>query len=191
MPLRLVDTAGIRETEDIVERIGVERSRQVLHEADLILFVVNYNQVLTDEDLRLFETIQDMNYIVVVNKTDLEQNIDLDQVKTLAKDRRVITTSILNEEGVDALEEAISSMFFEGSIDAGDATYVSNSRHIALLHQALDRITDAINAAEADVPVDMIQIDVTRTWEILGEIIGDTMQESLLNQLFSQFCLGK
>ncbi len=132
-----------------------------------------------------------MNYIVVVNKTDLEQNIDLDQVKTLAKDRRVITTSILNEEGVDALEEAISSMFFEGSIDAGDATYVSNSRHIALLHQALDRITDAINAAEADVPVDMIQIDVTRTWEILGEIIGDTMQESLLNQLFSQFCLGK
>jgi len=132
-----------------------------------------------------------MNYIVVVNKTDLEQNIDLDQVKTLAKDRRVITTSILNEEGVDALEEAIAAMFFEGSIDAGDATYVSNSRHIALLHQALDRITDAINAAEADVPVDMIQIDVTRTWEILGEIIGDTMQESLLNQLFSQFCLGK
>lgn len=191
VPLRLVDTAGIRETEDIVERIGVERSRQVLHEADLILFVVNYNQALTDEDLRLFETIQDMNYIVVVNKTDLEQNIDLDQVKTLAKDRRVITTSILNEEGVDALEEAIAAMFFEGSIDAGDATYVSNSRHIALLHQALDRITDAINAAEADVPVDMIQIDVTRTWEILGEIIGDTMQESLLNQLFSQFCLGK
>lgn len=191
VPLRLVDTAGIRETEDIVERIGVERSRQVLHEADLILFVVNYNQALTDEDLRLFETIQDMNYIVVVNKTDLEQNIDLNQVKALAKDHRVITTSILHEEGVDALEEAISSMFFEGSIDAGDATYVSNSRHIALLHQALDRITDAINAAEADVPVDMIQIDVTRTWEILGEIIGDTMQESLLNQLFSQFCLGK
>lgn len=191
VPLRLVDTAGIRETEDIVERIGVERSRQVLQEADLILFVINYNMALTEEDLRLFETIQDMDYIVVVNKTDLEQKIDLQQVQKIAEDHRVITTSILQEEGVDALEEAIAAMFFEGEIDAGDATYVSNTRHIALLHQAHERITDAITAAEADVPVDMIQIDVTRAWEILGEIVGDTAQDSLLNQLFSQFCLGK
>lgn len=191
VPLRLVDTAGIRETEDIVERIGVERSRQVLKEADLILFVVNFNQALTEEDLRLFETVKEMNYIVVVNKTDLDQQIDLNEVHQLAKGHRVITTSILQEEGIDALEDAIAAMFFEGTIDAGDATYVSNTRHIALLHQALERISDAINAAEADVPVDMIQIDVTRTWEILGEIVGDTMQDSLLNQLFSQFCLGK
>lgn len=191
VPLRLVDTAGIRETEDIVERIGVERSRQVLQEADLILFVINYNMALTEEDLRLFETIQDMDYIVVVNKTDLEQKVDLQQVQKIAEGHRVITTSILQEEGVDALEEAIAAMFFEGEIDAGDATYVSNTRHIALLHQALERITDAITAAEADVPVDMIQIDVTRAWEILGEIVGDTAQDSLLNQLFSQFCLGK
>lgn len=191
VPLRLVDTAGIRETEDIVERIGVERSRQVLKEADLILFVINYNEKLTEEDFRLFETIKDMDYLVVVNKTDLQQEIDLQQVEELAAGHRVITTSILQEEGVDALEESIAAMFFEGSIDAGDATYVSNTRHIALLHQALDRVTDAIAAAEADVPVDMIQIDITRAWEILGEIIGDTAQDSLLNQLFSQFCLGK
>jgi tRNA modification GTPase len=103
----------------------------------------------------------------------------------------VVTTSLLKEEGVTELEEAIAALFFEGSLEAGDMTYVSNARHIALLHQAHSTIKDAIEAAHAGVPVDMIQIDVTRTWELLGEIIGDTVQESLINQLFSQFCLGK
>jgi len=191
VPLRLVDTAGIRETEDIVERIGVERSRQVLKEADLILLVVNYGDELTEEDERLFETIQNMDYIVVVNKTDLSQQIDLARVQVLAGNRKVVTTSLLKEEGVTELEEAIAALFFEGSLEAGDMTYVSNARHIALLHQAHSTIKDAIEAAHAGVPVDMIQIDVTRTWELLGEIIGDTVQESLINQLFSQFCLGK
>ncbi|WP_299511515.1 tRNA uridine-5-carboxymethylaminomethyl(34) synthesis GTPase MnmE [uncultured Rummeliibacillus sp.] len=191
VPLRLVDTAGIRETEDIVERIGVERSRQVLKEADLILLVVNYNDELTEEDERLFETIQNMDFIVVVNKTDLPQKIDLNRVRELAGNRKLVTTSLLQEEGVAELEEAIAALFFEGSVEAGDLTYVSNARHIALLHQALDRINDAIGAANAGVPVDMIQIDVTRSWEILGEIVGDTVQDSLINQLFSQFCLGK
>jgi len=191
VPLRLVDTAGIRETEDIVERIGVERSRQVLKEADLILLVLNSAEKLSVEDERLFETIQKMDFIVVVNKTDLPQEIDLDRVKALSNGRPVVTTSILQEQGVIELEEAIAKTFFEGQIEASDLTYVSNARHIALLHQAKATIEDAIDAAEAGVPVDMIQIDVTKTWELLGEIVGDTVQESLINQLFSQFCLGK
>lgn len=191
VPLRLVDTAGIRETEDIVERIGVERSRQVLKEADLILLVLNYSNELTEEDRRLFETIQHMDYIVVVNKTDLPQAINMELVKELAGNHPIVTTSLLQEEGVIELEEAIAALFFEGGIESGDLTYVSNARHIALLHQAQATIEDALQAAEAGVPVDMIQIDITRTWEILGEIIGDTVQESLINQLFSQFCLGK
>lgn len=191
VPLRLVDTAGIRETEDIVERIGVERSREALKEADLILLVLNYGEELSSEDERLFETIQHMDFIVVVNKTDLEQKIDLERVQKLANGRKVVTTSLLKEEGVIELEEAIAALFFEGQIEADDLTYVSNSRHIALLHQAKSVIDDAILAADSGVPVDMIQIDVTRTWEILGEIVGDTVQESLINQLFSQFCLGK
>lgn len=191
VPLRLVDTAGIRETEDIVERIGVERSREALKGADLILLVLNYGEVLSPEDERLFETIQKMDYIVVVNKTDLEQKIDLDRVHQLAGSHRVVTTSLMQDEGAIELEEAIAELFFEGRVEAGDMTYVSNSRHIALLHQAKNTIEDALHAAEAGVPVDMIQIDVTRTWELLGEIIGDTVQESLINQLFSQFCLGK
>ena len=191
VPLRLVDTAGIRETEDIVERIGVERSREALKGADLILLVLNYGEELTPEDERLFETIKHMDFIVVVNKTDVSQKINLDRVHELASNRRVVTTSLLKEEGVIELEEAIASLFFEGQIEAGDMTYVSNARHIALLHQAQATIEDALEAAEAGVPVDMVQIDVTRTWELLGEIVGDTVQESLINQLFSQFCLGK
>jgi len=191
VPLRLVDTAGIRETEDIVERIGVERSREALQSADLILFVLNYADELTIEDERLFETIEAMDYIVIVNKTDLPQKIDLARVKELAGSHRIVTTSLLQEEGITELEEAIAALFFEGQIEAGDLTYVSNARHIALLHQAQATVEDALAGAQAGIPVDMVQIDVTRTWEILGEIIGDTVQESLINQLFSQFCLGK
>ncbi|HSO58487.1 MAG TPA: tRNA uridine-5-carboxymethylaminomethyl(34) synthesis GTPase MnmE [Paenisporosarcina sp.] len=191
VPLKLVDTAGIRETEDIVERIGVERSRQVLKQADLILLVLNHSDELTIEDERLFEAIHGMDFIVVINKTDLDKKIDMQRVQELAGNRKIISTSLLQEEGVDQLEEAIASLFFEGSLESGDLTYVSNARHIALLHQAKHTIEDAINAAHAAVPIDMIQIDVTRTWEILGEITGDTVEESLIDQLFSQFCLGK
>lgn len=191
VPLRLLDTAGIRETEDIVERIGVEKSRKVLREADLILLVLNYADDLTEEDKNIFKATEGMDFIVIVNKTDLPQKIDLEKVKELAGNRKVITTSLVEENGVDQLEEAISSLFFEGAIEASDMTYVSNSRHISLLNQALNAISDAIVGAETGTPIDIVQIDLTRTWEILGEIIGESVHESLINQLFSQFCLGK
>lgn len=191
VPLRLLDTAGIRETEDIVERIGVERSRQVLREADLILLVLNYADELTMEDEHLFEAVEGMDVIVIVNKTDLPQKINMDRVKELAKHHPVITTSLLEERGIDELEEAIAALFFAGDIESGDMTYVSNTRHIALLHNALTTIEDAIQAVEMGTPIDMVQIDLTRTWELLGEIIGESVHESLIDQLFSQFCLGK
>lgn len=191
VPLLLVDTAGIRETEDIVERIGVERSRQVLKEADLILLVLNYSETLSEEDIKLFEATKGMDIIVIVNKTDLEQRLDLDRVRELAGNQPVVTTSLLKEEGIDELEEAIQSLFFTGTIESGDLTYVSNTRHISLLHEAKRAITDALEGIENDVPIDMVQIDLTRCWEVLGEIIGDAVHESLIDQLFSQFCLGK
>ncbi|WP_462410040.1 tRNA uridine-5-carboxymethylaminomethyl(34) synthesis GTPase MnmE [Neobacillus sp. Marseille-QA0830] len=191
VPLRLLDTAGIRETEDIVERIGVERSRQVLKEADLILLVLNSADKLTKEDENLFEAVEGMDAIIIVNKTDLPQKIDLDRVSHLAQGRAVVTTSLLEDQGVDQLEEAIASIFFGGQIEAKDVTYVSNSRHIALLHQSLQAIEDVLEGVEMGTPIDIIQIDMTRTWELLGEIIGETVHESLINQLFSQFCLGK
>lgn len=191
VPLRLVDTAGIRETEDIVEKIGVERSRKALSEADLILFVLNYNEALTEEDVKLYEVIKNEDAIVIVNKTDLEQHLDLDEVRDMVGDMPVIETSMLKQEGIDQLEEQIRDLFFGGEVQNKDMTYVSNSRHISLLKQARHSIQDAIDAAEAGIPMDMVQIDLTRTWEILGEIIGASASDELIDQLFSQFCLGK
>ncbi|MDZ5471651.1 tRNA uridine-5-carboxymethylaminomethyl(34) synthesis GTPase MnmE [Bacillus sp. 31A1R] len=191
VPLRLLDTAGIRETEDIVERIGVERSRQVLKEADLILLVLNYSDDLTAEDENIFKAVEGMDVIVIVNKTDLPQKINMDRVRELTKGHKLVTTSLLEDVGIDELEESIAALFFDGSIEAGDMTYVSNSRHIALLNQAYNSIDEAINGVENGVPIDIVQIDFTRTWELLGEIIGDSVHESLIDQLFSQFCLGK
>ncbi|AOS00520.1 tRNA uridine-5-carboxymethylaminomethyl(34) synthesis GTPase MnmE [Bacillus subtilis] len=191
VPLRLVDTAGIRETEDIVERIGVERSRQVLKEADLILLVLNYSEELSEEDVKLFEAVEGMDVIVILNKTDLEAKIDTERVRELANGRPVVTTSLLKEEGINDLEEAIQLLFYTGAIESGDLTYVSNTRHISILQQAKRAIEDALSGIEQDVPIDMVQIDLTRCWELLGEIIGDSVHESLIDQLFSQFCLGK
>ncbi|MFC2948762.1 tRNA uridine-5-carboxymethylaminomethyl(34) synthesis GTPase MnmE [Virgibacillus sediminis] len=191
VPLRLVDTAGIRETEDIVEKIGVERSRQVLKESDLILFVLNNNEELTEEDKKLFEAVKGLEYIVIINKTDLERKLDLDEVNRLTEGNPLVTTSLLKEEGVDELETAIAKTFFSGEIDTGDLTYVSNVRHIQLLKQAKAALEEAMEGIELGMPMDIVQIDVTRTWEFLGEIIGDTASDSLIDQLFSQFCLGK
>lgn len=191
VPLRLVDTAGIRETEDIVEKIGVERSRKALSQADSILFVLNNNEALTQEDYTLYEVVKNEDVIVIVNKMDLEQNIDINEVKDMIGDTPLIQTSMLKQEGIDELEIQIRDLFFGGEVQNQDMTYVSNSRHISLLKQARQTIQDAIDAAESGVPMDMVQIDLTRTWEILGEIIGETASDELIDQLFSQFCLGK
>lgn len=191
VPLRLVDTAGIRDTEDIVEKIGVERSRKALNEADLILFVLNNNEPLTEDDQTLFEVIKNEDVIVIINKTDLEQRLDVSELREMIGDMPLIQTSMLKQEDIDELEIQIKDLFFGGEVQNQDMTYVSNSRHISLLKQARQSIQDAIDAAESGIPMDMVQIDLTRTWEILGEIIGESASDELIDQLFSQFCLGK
>ncbi|MEJ7323290.1 tRNA uridine-5-carboxymethylaminomethyl(34) synthesis GTPase MnmE [Staphylococcus epidermidis] len=191
VPLRLVDTAGIRDTEDIVEKIGVERSRKALSEADLILFVLNNNEPLTEDDQTLFEVIKNEDVIVIINKTDLEQRLDVSELREMIGDMPLIQTSMFKQEGIDELEIQIKDLFFGGEVQNQDMTYVSNSRHISLLKQARQSIQDAIDAAESGIPMDMVQIDLTRTWEILGEIIGESASDELIDQLFSQFCLGK
>lgn len=191
IPLRLLDTAGIRETMDVVEQIGVERSKNALSEADLILLVLSYNQPMNDDEKALLEQVKSKPFIVIVNKTDLPQQLDLDELYKKVPKHRVIQMSIKNETGLDQLEKAISDMFFGGGIDSGDQTYVSNVRHIHLLTQAKEALEEAKEGAEQLLPIDMIQIDVHRAWELLGEIIGETASESLLDEIFSKFCLGK
>jgi len=191
IPLKLVDTAGIRETTDIVEKIGVDRSRQSLQEADLILFMLNYNEALTEEDYIIFDMIRDLNYIVIVNKTDLQPAIDMEEVRSFVNEQQIITTSLKKDVGIDDLEIALSHLFLSSDQIDSETAYVSNVRHIHLLKQSKEALQEAREALSLSMPLDMVQIDVRRTWEFLGEIIGDTASDSLIDQLFSQFCLGK
>lgn len=191
IPLRLLDTAGIRETSDVVEKIGVERSREALQGADLILFVLNYNESLSDDDRQLLEQFKDRSVIVIINKMDLPGRLELSEVEKYVSPEAIVRMSVLRESGLDALEATISEMFFEGQLEANDLTYVSNVRHIALLKRAKQSLVDAIEATHAGIPIDVIQIDARQAWESLGEILGDEAGDSLIDQIFSQFCLGK
>ncbi|WP_336776266.1 tRNA uridine-5-carboxymethylaminomethyl(34) synthesis GTPase MnmE [Paenibacillus sp. MMO-58] len=191
IPLRLLDTAGIRETSDIVERIGVERSHNALEEADLILFVLNNNEPIHEDDRALLEKVKDRQLILIINKSDLESKLEMAEIEALVGEERIVRMSVREEEGLDRLEKAISKLFFEGQLDSGDLTYVSNVRHISLLKRAQQSLLDAIDASNTGIPIDLIQIDVRSAWESLGEILGDEVGDSLIDQIFSQFCLGK
>lgn len=192
VPLKLIDTAGIRDTDDVVEQIGVEKSRQALESADLILLLLNQSEPLTEDDIELLEETKGMNRFVLLNKNDLPTEIDLEQVQSyLEPDEQAYSISVQQHEGIELIGRLISERYFNGQVGDRDATYISNVRHIALLEQAEQAMDDVLNAVHSGMPVDLIQIDLTRSWELLGEIIGESVQDELLNQLFSQFCLGK
>lgn len=191
VPLQLIDTAGIRETDDVVEKIGVERSRKALKEADFVLLLLNQSETLQEEDIRLLETTKGMKRIILFNKTDLPSKLSTEDIAPYANEEEIVTTSMLNKEGINQLEEKIAGYFFQGQMNERDATYLSNTRHIALLEKAEQALVEVQNGIEMEMPVDLIQIDFTRAWDLLGEITGDSVQDELLTQLFSQFCLGK
>ncbi|MDM8333483.1 tRNA uridine-5-carboxymethylaminomethyl(34) synthesis GTPase MnmE [Limosilactobacillus panis] len=192
VPLKLIDTAGIRDTDDTVEKIGVERSKKALDAADLILLLIDSSALLTAEDRELLAATTDKQRIVILNKTDLPTKVDLPELKELVGTDAVIETSIINHEGMDQLGERISTMFFDEGIESSqNNVMVTNARHIGLLHQANDALSDVLKGINDGMPVDLVQIDMTRCWDLLGEITGDSYQDELLDQLFSQFCLGK
>ncbi|HGC6691501.1 TPA: tRNA uridine-5-carboxymethylaminomethyl(34) synthesis GTPase MnmE, partial [Streptococcus agalactiae] len=187
VPLKLVDTAGIRDTDDIVEKIGVERSKKALEEADLVLLVLNSSEPLTLQDRSLLELSKESNRIVLLNKTDLPQKIEVNELP-----ENVIPISVLENENIDKIEERINDIFFDNAgMVEHDATYLSNARHISLIEKAVDSLKAVNEGLELGMPVDLLQVDMTRTWEILGEITGDAAPDELITQLFSQFCLGK
>lgn len=191
VPLKLIDTAGIRDTEDVVEKIGVERSKKALAEADLILLVLNQSEALTAADRELLRLTADDKRIILLNKTDLPAQLNLDSEAELLGDSPLFAISVLEKAGLDQLEKAIADLFFAGGTGDKDASYVSNTRHIALLEKAGQSLGEVIVGIEAGMPVDLVQIDMTRCWDFLGEIVGDSVQDELITQLFSQFCLGK
>ncbi|WP_044641419.1 tRNA uridine-5-carboxymethylaminomethyl(34) synthesis GTPase MnmE [Risungbinella massiliensis] len=192
IPLRLLDTAGIRETEDIVERIGVERSEQALQGADLLLLLLNNYEGLQPDDYRLLELTQRHKSVIVINKMDLPSNLDISSVESkVPSETPIIKMSVQKEEGIDQLEEAIANLFFEGKLELTESTYVSNARHIHLLKSAKKSVQDVLQGLELDVPLDMVEIDLKNAWQSLGEVIGEAVAEDLIDQIFSQFCLGK
>ena len=187
VPLKLIDTAGIRETDDMVEQIGVERSKKALKEADLVLLVLNASEPLTAQDRQLLEISRDTNRIILLNKTDLPEAIE-----TFELPEDVIRISVLKNQNINKIEEGINDLFFENAgLVEQDATYLSNARHISLIEKAVESLQAVNEGLELGMPVDLLQVDLTRTWEILGEITGDAAPDELLTQLFSQFCLGK
>ncbi|HBY90041.1 MAG: tRNA uridine-5-carboxymethylaminomethyl(34) synthesis GTPase MnmE [Ruoffia tabacinasalis] len=191
VPLRLIDTAGIRQTDEVVERIGVERSRKVMEEADLVILILNQAQALQEVDIELLELTKDQNRIILLNKQDLEPKLTHADLEPYIQDADLIATSMLEESGIDELETQIEQRFFSGEIKSGDVNYLLNTRHTQLLRQAISSLDEVLESTEMMLPVDLIQMDFTRAWDLLGEITGDSVQDELLNKLFSQFCLGK
>lgn len=191
VPLKLIDTAGIRETDDKVEKIGVERSKKAIEQSDLVLLVLNAAESLTKEDFELIRLTNDKKRIIILNKTDLEEKLDRKELAKISENAPVYATSILKNEGVEALEEAISKLFFNGIENSQSTVMVTNARHIALLKKAQNSLDSVLEGISSGMPVDLVQIDMTEAWNLLGEITGESYEDELLDQLFSQFCLGK
>ena len=183
--LNLIDTAGIRKTEDVVESIGVDKSLKLIDEADLILFVVNYNEKLSHDDLVILDKLKDKNYITIVNKTDLDKKIDDDKLSN------VVYVSALNDDNIDEIGNKIKKLFNLEKIETTDLTYLTSARSGAILRKVLDSVKAVRKGIEENYPIDMVEIDLKDIWNLLGEIIGESYDEELLDQLFSRFCVGK
>jgi len=191
IPLKIIDTAGIRNTEDIVEKIGVDKAKEMVNKADLIIAVFDISNELSDEDYEIIEIIKDKQAIVLLNKSDLPKKYDKDYFEKLLPDKTIIYTSILEDIGVDALEEEIKRLFYSGDIDIESDVVVTNMRHKNQLIKAKKNIEDGIEGILANVPLDCIEVDIKACWENLGEISGDTVGEDILDRIFSDFCIGK
>ena len=187
--LNMIDTAGIRETNDLVESIGVEKSLKIMEESDLILFMVNNNEEITDDIVELLNKIGDKNYLLVINKIDLERKINLDKIKV--EKSKIVELSVKDNKGIDDLKNKIIELFNLNSLETKDPTYLSNTRSLSILRRCLDAIKEVENGLINDMPIDMIELDIKNIWEELGKINGTSYEEELLDEMFSRFCLGK
>lgn len=190
VPLKLIDTAGIHHTEDKVEKIGVERSKKAIKEADLVLLLLDASQDLTAEDKRLLDLTANKKRIIILNKRDLGTKISQEMIKNLT-DNPIIVTSILKQKNMDALENAIEKLFFSGIENSQNQILVTNQRQAGLLAKAKQSLEDVISGINDAMPLDLVQIDLKNAWDTLGEITGESAPDELITQLFSQFCLGK
>lgn len=191
VPIKIIDTAGLRETDDIVEKIGVERSRELINEADLILFVLDASLGLREEDYKIMELIKNKKAIVLINKIDVKDvKIDINELdKEL--NLSIIEISALYSKGLEKLEQQIAELILGGEVTVDDQVLVTNARHKQALEKARNHVQEIINGIKAEVPSDIVSIDVKSAWEALGEITGTTVEEDLVDKIFKDFCIGK
>ena len=185
--LNLIDTAGIRETEDIVEQIGVNKSKEILEKANLVILVLNNNEELSKEEKELIKTIKDKNLIVYVNKNDLEKKIDETEIEC----KNIVYGNTKDYNNLDQLKNKIIEMFNLEQLDSGNMNYLSNSRQISLVKQALQSLDNCLEQIENNIEIDLLAIDIKECFDLLGEIIGTTYKDELLDEIFANFCLGK
>ena len=183
--VNFIDTAGIRKTDDVVESIGVKKSLDLINKSDLVLYVLSNNEELSNDDKEILNELKSKNHIIVINKMDLSKKLDLQD------ESNIVYISALEDKNIDKLKEKIKEIYNVDNIETDDLTYLTNARSIALLKEAKNAIEESKQGIKNLVPIDVIEIDIKRAWNLLGEIIGKTYQEELINQLFSQFCLGK
>ena len=189
IPIKIVDTAGIRETQDIVEKIGVEKSKEKIDEADLVILILDISSELEKEDRQIIEYIKDKKYIVLLNKCDLGGKIDTNELQNL-KSKYITNVSIKTGEGLDHVKEYIKDLFFNGEIKT-EGIYVTNNRHKQALIRAKENLESSVKALEYTMAIDLASIDIRNAWTNLGEITGESLEEDIIHKIFSEFCLGK
>jgi len=191
VPLKLIDTAGIRKTDDKVEKIGVERSKTALQGADLVIVVLDSSRELVDDDIELLNATNDKRRIIIFNKNDLIPVITPETVEQIKSDDVILKTSAIKNDGIETIKQTISKIFNAGLEDNSNNVIITSARQAGLLRKAKNSLNDVISGIEAGMPIDLVQIDMTACWDTLGEITGESYQDELITQLFSQFCLGK
>ena len=191
IPLKIVDTAGIRDTENLIEKIGVNRAKNVVSRADLVIAVFDASRELTKEDMDIVDIIKDKKSIALLNKTDLPNKIELEDLQKQLGNKKLIATSIAKGVGVEELEKVIKEMFYSGNVEISDDIIVTNVRHKNQLERAKKNISDVLQGIKQGVPLDCVEVDVKSCWKNLGEISGDTVSEDIIDKIFSEFCIGK
>ena len=194
--LRVIDTAGIRSTEDVIEKIGVEKAIKYAKDADLIIYVVDSSVPLDENDSNIIKMLENKKCIILFNKTDLDAEISLEELKCklksdLSENIILIKTSLKENIGIDELENAVRNLFFKGEISADNEIIITNLRHKEALKAALESLMQVKKSLKENMPEDFYSIDLMGAYASLGKIIGEEMEEDLINEIFSSFCMGK
>ena len=191
IPIKIIDTAGIRNTDDYVEKIGINKSKEMAQEADLVITIIDGSKNLDEEEKEMLEFIKNKKGIILLNKADLEIQIDEEEIKKIAKDKRVLEVSALNKEGIDKLYETISDMYKINEIEVDDSLTITNNRHKNAINNMITNIEKSQKSIEEKMPIDVVTINITEILTEMGTITGETVSEDIINEIFKKFCLGK